>query len=134
MPVAEECFNRWPETAFHNWVDLRQSLAFKLWRDASPVFLRLRQAPCDLRLARVEALAFQSWRVAAVLSHCITEKRRQSHPVDSRSKISGGSLREHEMAAGDLAVFVVSRGGSHRGDRVASNAATIAFEAYQLVA
>jgi hypothetical protein len=79
-------------------------------------------------------LAFQSWRVAAVLSHCITEKRRQSHPVDSRSKISGGSLREHEMAAGDLAVFVVSRGGSHRGDRVASNAATIAFEAYQLVA
>jgi hypothetical protein len=29
----------------------------------------LRQAPRDLCLARVEALAFQSWRVAVVLSH-----------------------------------------------------------------
>src|SRR4029077_1330753 len=60
MPVPEECFNRWPETAFHNRVNLWQPLPFKLWRDTPPVFLRLRQAPGDLRLARVEALTSQS--------------------------------------------------------------------------
>jgi hypothetical protein len=60
MPVAEECLNRRPEATFHNRVNLWQSLALKLRRDPSPVFFGLRQAPRDLRLARVEALVFQS--------------------------------------------------------------------------
>jgi hypothetical protein len=38
MPTEEECLNRWPEATFHNWVNLWQSLALKLWRDPSPVF------------------------------------------------------------------------------------------------
>jgi hypothetical protein len=69
MPVAEECLNCRPEATFHNRVNLWQSLALKPWRDPSPVFFGLRQAPGNLRLTRVQALAFQSWRVAVVLSH-----------------------------------------------------------------
>ena len=70
MPVPEECLNGWPEATFHNRVNLWQSLPLKLWRDPSPVFFGLRQATRDLRLARVEALAFQGWRVRVTLSHC----------------------------------------------------------------
>jgi hypothetical protein len=39
MPVAEECFNRWPKAAFHYWVNLWQPLALKPWRDLSPMLL-----------------------------------------------------------------------------------------------
>jgi len=69
MAVAEECLNRRPEPTFHKRVNLWQPLPFKLRRDASPVFLRLRQAPCDLRLARIEALAFHSFGVEVAFNH-----------------------------------------------------------------
>jgi hypothetical protein len=69
MPIAEECLDCRPEATLHNWVNLWQPLALELWRDPSPVLFGLRQALGDLRLAGVEALAFQSWRVAVVLSH-----------------------------------------------------------------
>jgi hypothetical protein len=81
MPVAEECLNRRPEATFHNRVNLWQSLALKLWRDPSPVFFGLRQALSDLRLTRVQTLAFQSRPVVVMFSHCVTEKRRQSQPI-----------------------------------------------------
>ena len=60
MPVTEECLNCRPEATSHNWVNLWQSLTLELWRNPAPVFLRLRQAPCDLCLTRVKALVFQS--------------------------------------------------------------------------
>jgi hypothetical protein len=71
MPVPEECLNGWPEATFHNRVNLWQPLALKVRCDPSPVFLRLRQAARDLRLTRVEALAFQSSCVGITLvGHC----------------------------------------------------------------
>jgi hypothetical protein len=69
MPMPEECLNCRPEATFHNRVNLWQSLALEIRRDLSPVLLGLRQAPSDFRLARVQALVPQSWRVRAALSH-----------------------------------------------------------------
>jgi hypothetical protein len=111
MPVAEECLNCWPEATFHNWVNLWQSLALKLCRDSSPVFFGLRQAPRDLCLARVKALAFQSWRVAAVLSHCITEKRRQSQPIAAGVRSRAARSRNMKWPLMTLTAFSVNSFG-----------------------
>src|SRR5580704_5418899 len=59
-PVTEERFNRRPEPASHQRIDLREPLALELRRNAPPPVLRLRQAPSDLRLARIKPLSLES--------------------------------------------------------------------------
>jgi hypothetical protein len=59
----------------------------------------LRQPPCNLCLARVEALAFQSWCVEVALSHCLAscsvlgepQSRHLESPLRSRRGRAGTS-------------------------------------------